>query len=295
MGGILSKRSNSDRSSASAEIVSFSLNELRRYEEDYSSNENEEKPVKPPIGVSLWERYFRYLYLGQKYGALHLLPIDVINHIVTNCLSSFFFSDILTNPQRDQITSWITNEPTEWKLIYSGKRDGFKNEDFYDYATGKGNLVIVYKVKEYIFGGFTPIVWTGCCSETYNKDPCSIIFTLVNPCDIPPTMFPCCGNQNIPTLRYSILDHRFAGANFGSNNDITIKYDEFHQKPVISFFFNNAAAYRDTVGRGCETFTGSISGNIVDELEAFQVSSINSNKKVNFIDHYAKYTKENKL
>lgn len=77
---------------------------------------------------------------------------------------------------------------TKWKLVYRASRDGFGAEIFHlkcDYIAPT-ITIIKSKHREYVFGGFTEVFWTG--NEVQKRDPNAFIFSLTNkdnnPCKI---------------------------------------------------------------------------------------------------------------
>ena len=63
-------------------------------------------------------------------------------------------------------------------LIYSGKRDGWKIDDFHRLCYGNAPTVVFFKSsKEFAFGGFTSVPWAGGDGE-WVEDRESFVFSV---------------------------------------------------------------------------------------------------------------------
>jgi hypothetical protein len=54
---------------------------------------------------------------------------------------------------------WFGNNT--WQLCYRASTDGWKVNDFHDKCGDKGATIVLVKVNNYIFGGFTDTYWGG--------------------------------------------------------------------------------------------------------------------------------------
>lgn len=76
-----------------------------------------------------------------------------------------------------------------FRLVYEASKDGFRGVDFHRLCDGiKRLLVIIRSVSGFLFGGFSSIPFKS--SRSVLSDNQAFVFTLLNPHDIPPTMFP---------------------------------------------------------------------------------------------------------
>jgi hypothetical protein len=110
----------------------------------------------------------------------------------------------------------------------------------------------------YIFGGYAAITWDS--SGQYKNAPGSFLFTLANPHNIAPTMFPL---QNPGNALYT---HPSYGPTFGAGNDMLIN----NNCNVANCAFGFPNSYMDTTGRGGSVFTGS-NNFLVSDIEVFLV------------------------
>ena len=59
-----------------------------------------------------------------------------------------------------QLKKWL-GEKCKWNLCYRASRDGWRAQDFHRYCDNKGPTVVLVKVSNYIFGGYTDENWQG--------------------------------------------------------------------------------------------------------------------------------------
>lgn len=103
-----------------------------------------------------------------------------------------------------EVSVWLPNK--KFSLIYKGtrylesviqfntnflisNRDGFNHSAFHQLCDNKGpTLTLIQSSAGHLFGGFTAASWEGL--KTYKSDPSTFIFTLSNPHNIAPTLYP---------------------------------------------------------------------------------------------------------
>ena len=113
------------------------------------------------------------------------------------------------------IYEWTGGKNME--LLYRGTRDGMSADVFHNKCNNKDPTISLYKNgKEYTFGGYASIDWTGCNSQRAAPD--SFIFTLTNIYDLAPTKFPNSGSN------LDIYDYSSSGPCFWSGRDIAIDF-----------------------------------------------------------------------
>ncbi|KAL9646096.1 hypothetical protein ABK040_007974 [Willaertia magna] len=85
-------------------------------------------------------------------------------------------SDILTKKQFEKLLKSLAMRNKKYKLLYSGKKDGFLAKTFHSRCDNKGpTLVLVKSTRGFVFGGFTKLNW-GNNSKTEDKSTC--VFSL---------------------------------------------------------------------------------------------------------------------
>ncbi len=86
-------------------------------------------------------------------------------------LIGFLFSDIVTNGWflnssilekaeyafTQQMFEWFGSNT--WQLCYRASTDGWFGKDFHAKCNNKGPTIVLVKVDDYIFGGFTDTNW----------------------------------------------------------------------------------------------------------------------------------------
>ncbi|KAK8813268.1 hypothetical protein WA158_002860 [Blastocystis sp. Blastoise] len=117
-------------------------------------------------------------------------------------------SSLLTEDLFQYIYKWLGNK-TEWYPIYIGSRDGFTASTFHRLCDNHGEALVIIKTKNNnstcLFGGYTSTGWKPKCG-TFQfgiYDPKAFLFSLQNPYNIPPTLFPTV-NNNYLQLEYDI-------------------------------------------------------------------------------------------
>ncbi|RHZ77130.1 hypothetical protein Glove_185g50 [Diversispora epigaea] len=116
-----------------------------------------------------------------------LLPRKILNTKLPKNTSILLPSNIITDEHALEISSWIDdketsyikNNPYEFKLLVRGSRDGFHVKTIYDVCNKVSNTVIVLKVENTgeILGGFNPLEWINNISQL-KKTQGSFVFSL---------------------------------------------------------------------------------------------------------------------
>ena len=57
-----------------------------------------------------------------------------------------------------QLQNWL-GKKCNWNLCYRASRDGWRAQDFHRHCNNKGPTVVLVKVNDYIFGGYTDQSW----------------------------------------------------------------------------------------------------------------------------------------
>lgn len=141
-------------------------------------------------------------------------------------------------------------------------RDGFAASNFHQHCDNKGStLTLIQSSEGYIFGGYSILPWESIDRE--KSHPEGFLFTLSNPHNIPPTMYPRNPQRNI-----SIYCNPERGPVFGYENTDLRVLNNSNQNQVSDIFF--PSCYLDTTGKGNKTFTGGRHFTTV-EIEIYRV------------------------
>lgn len=76
----------------------------------------------------------------------------------------------------------------KWAMVYRGAQQYFSSSSLQTACQGKEKLLILVRSQDgAVFGGYTsqPLIANG----SYSNDPTALLFTLINPCNVPPTKF----------------------------------------------------------------------------------------------------------
>ena len=79
-------------------------------------------------------------------------------------LPLLFFKDskiLKTDEYFQQLSEWFYSEGHTWKLCYRASTHGWYAKDFHARCDDQGPTVVLVKVHDYIFGGFTDSTWRG--------------------------------------------------------------------------------------------------------------------------------------
>jgi hypothetical protein len=156
-------------------------------------------------------------------------------------------------------------ETKRWQLLYRGTRDGFGTSHFHAKCDQQSNtLTIILTTAGYVFGGFTPIAWDSSSSYKIDNTGKSFLFSLKNPRNSEPKIFPLSNPSN------SIYCHPSWGPTFGGNHDI---YVAPNCDQNTSSYTNLGYSYKNDTGiAGGKVFTGEQYFQ-VKEIEVFSISS----------------------
>jgi hypothetical protein len=156
-------------------------------------------------------------------------------------------------------------EGKTWRLLYRGTRDGFRSSNFHTKCDGQSNtLTVILTTQGYIFGGFSPIAWDSSSGYRPDKTRKSFLFSLKNPRNSEPKIFPISNSQS------SICCSSSYGPIFGGGNDIYIG-DNCDQGAHSGTRFGHSYT-NDTGIAGNQVFAGQ-SNFQVKEIEVFSIDS----------------------
>jgi hypothetical protein len=151
-----------------------------------------------------------------------------------------------------------------WRLLYRGTRDGFGGANFHSKCDQQSNTVtIILTTAGYTFGGFTPVTWDSGNSFKADNTGKSFIFSLKNPRNTEPKIFP------LSNASQSIYCNPSYGPTLG-NGDI---YVANNCDQNTTSYTNLGMSYTNDTGlTGTQVFTGEYHFQ-VKEIEVFTVSS----------------------
>jgi hypothetical protein len=185
-----------------------------------------------------------------------LCPLRLESRIITELPRAF----ALFNGKRSQ-------------LLWRGTRDGFRAADFHAKCDGHQNtLTIVRDDKGNIFGGFTPLAWESRIAKGQERncdktDPHqqSFIFTIVNPHQFVPRIFPLKKDQDVCAISCDAS----CGPDFGGGSDLVI-VDQANQSRY-SYTGDFGRCYVNTTNKqGYRVLTGGARF-CVNEIEVFEI------------------------
>jgi hypothetical protein len=97
------------------------------------------------------------------------------------------------------------------QLLYRGSRDGFEGATFHRLCDNhSNNVTLISTTNDCIFGGYTPLAWSGRVGYASDPSLTSFIFTLKNPNNLPARIFKQTTEAN------AIYDHPSYGPTFGT-------------------------------------------------------------------------------
>ena len=83
-----------------------------------------------------------------------------IQGIVNQIKLMFEDSEILTDEEhRSLLKSWLPPLKGDWRLLFRASRDGFAVKTFHSKCDNQGPTLTIVKSGNYIFGGFTELLW----------------------------------------------------------------------------------------------------------------------------------------
>jgi hypothetical protein len=158
---------------------------------------------------------------------------------------SMFESKILSNVP----TPLQQFESRKWTLLYRGSRDGFNVSNFHSKCDGQSPTVtVILTTKDFIFGGFTLMVWDSSGSWKADNSQQSFLFSVKDARNSDPRSFP------LVNSAYAIYCHSSYGATFGGNHDLRIAdgcNENSSSYTVLGHSYRN-----DTGLSGDQVFTG---------------------------------------
>jgi len=165
---------------------------------------------------------------------------------------------LLSDDLKKKVTEWVPQK--KFSLLYKAMRDGFDANDFHQKCDNKGpTITVIQSQGGYLFGGYTSQSWES--KGGWKDDPAAFIFTLTNPHSLPPTQYPI-----LPGNTRATYYNPSQCAAFGGGHDIGV-YPASHHTRSYTFF---PGSFRDTTGKGKETFTGAYNFTATD-VEVYSV------------------------
>jgi len=117
----------------------------------------------------------------------------------------------------------------EFQCLYKATRDGFAASEFHRLCDDKGStLTLITSTEGYVFGGYSILPWDS--SREFKDHTEGFLFTLINPHNIPPTIY-----HHISRQSTSILCNSLYGPSFGLQ-DIHVKHIQMKPKIILLGF-----------------------------------------------------------
>jgi hypothetical protein len=153
-----------------------------------------------------------------------------------------------------------------FRLLYRGSRDGFGASDFHSHCDGHcPTLTVILAENGSVFGGYTPVAWHSRNAYISDTNVKSFLFTLKNPHDIEPRIFPLKPDQ----ARYAIYGSSGCGPIFGSGYNLCL-LDNCNTSASNYTTWFGSAYVNDTGLAGATFLTGSPTFT-VREIEVFEL------------------------
>jgi hypothetical protein len=155
-----------------------------------------------------------------------------------------------------------------FKLLYRGSRDGFRASDFHSRCDGHSPTVtVILSENGSIFGGYTPQAWHALDKFIADLSRKSFIFTLKNPHNLEPRIFPLL-KEHLDHALYGKADR---GPCFGYGHNIGVVNNCNASPSNYTGYFgttysNDTELDRETLLTGGEWFQ-------VQEIEVFELST----------------------
>jgi len=181
---------------------------------------------------------------------------------------------ILGDDDRKQLEEWLledraTGPEIESKLLFRASQHDFRASAFHSHCDGKGPTLVIVKVGEWVFGGFTPVSWhsNNSYSDAQGK---SWLFSLKNPSAIRAKIPNVAGNgpANLSIAGYGIHGPLFGGGHdFGLSDQCNANNDSCSN---LSHSYN-AAKLGLTYGSTGKTFFAGSDKFKVTEYEVYSI------------------------
>jgi hypothetical protein len=161
-----------------------------------------------------------------------------------------------------------------FKILWRGSRDGFGASDFHRLCDGHVNtLTVILDTNGNIFGGFTPLKWEswvwngkdGLESNCWKADDSlkTFIFTLKNPYNVPPVIFP---------LKYLMKHEALECISTWGPHFCDIGVADYCNSNTKSYTRWFPSAYINTTGLNGSTFFTGSEYFTVKEIEVFEIT-----------------------
>jgi hypothetical protein len=201
------------------------------------------------------------LVLEAKYFHLHNL-IEILT-LPERINTLFTGGTLLSVDHKKTLCEFYGNTLPETELLYKASRDGYDANAFHSRCNDKGpTMTIVRSNTNHLFGGYTSVAWAS--SNIHAADSNAFLFTLTNPCKIPPTKYPIQSSNT----QNAVYHHSGYGPTFGSGHDLHVCANS---NSVNGSYTNFPSNYSDTTGRGNNTFTGNRAFMTTD-IEVFKLT-----------------------
>ena len=146
-------------------------NENKILKEDNKVLKEDNKVLKDEI-KNLKEMFEKYLPCLDKYKEALSTRLSINSLIIENDAKKI-------NSIVNWINEKINKDILKLELLYRMTKDGYNGEDFHRCCDGKGpTLTLIKTNKNYIFGGFTPLLWDKFSSAKYDSSNQTFIFSL---------------------------------------------------------------------------------------------------------------------
>ncbi|CAF0739891.1 unnamed protein product [Didymodactylos carnosus] len=168
---------------------------------------------------------------------------------------------LLNGEQQMKLNEFYGKNDQRWQLLYKATKDGFDAAAFHRLCNNQGaTMTIVRSTGGYLFGAFASRSWTS--AGKFTNAPNSFLYLLTNPVGSQPTKFPCKSNG------HDLHHNGNYGPTFGGNHDLHISSGSNANN---ASFGNIGHSYLDTLGFGCNTFTGAYNFQTTD-IEVFKLT-----------------------
>ncbi|XP_028392774.1 E3 ubiquitin-protein ligase TRIM33-like [Dendronephthya gigantea] len=150
---------------------------------------------------------------------------------------------------------FLDNRESPLKLCYRASLHGWQSQKFHQLCDGKTGTVVLVKVGNWIFGGYTDQTWQS-CSGQYKTSNASFLFSLRNPNNLQPFKCSLINGKN----ENAICCHPSYGATFGGGHDLNIA-DNANSNQIsysnLGYTYQPPAGYQYNTPQTQSLFAGS--------------------------------------
>eukprot|EP00049_Salpingoeca_infusionum_P015563 m.304476 g.304476 ORF g.304476 m.304476 type:complete len:200 (+) comp15900_c0_seq1:118-717(+) len=185
------------------------------------------------------------------YVAVDIMSSQLTIPLVPKKFSHYFYEWVATSADD------VTGVTVLYQHSKQARSDDNPNE-FHRYCDGKQDIFVVWRVGEYLFGGYTStgFVKGDTMEGHYISDSSAFLFTLSNPHAIPPTQY------HVENPDKAVFYHEVSGPIIGN-----VGCAHSPAKVWINMF----DAFKDTTGKGDRTFTDEYVDQHLDDFVVFQL------------------------